>query len=84
MIARPNGSTLITWAVSAAIAAGSGLLATGVRVGGYEQRIAEAERLTVRLQVEQEQLRRDTVEQLRRIEVSLAELRAEQRILHGR
>jgi len=81
---RLNESALLTWALGAALATASGLLAAGVRLGGYSERLAEVERTTTRLEHQQVQLRQDALERLERIEVALAELRAEQRILHKR
>lgn len=80
----PGRGLVMTWGGSAVLAALTGLFAAGARVGVFEQRLVVVERETARVSTEHRELERQIVEQLRRLEIGLAELRAEQRILHGR
>jgi len=80
----PGRGLVMTWGGSAVLAALSGLFAAGARVGVFEQRLAVVERETARVSTQHQELERQILEQMRRVEISLAELRAEQRILHQR
>lgn len=71
-------------ALTVLLAVGGALWAAGARVGGYETRLATIERGEAVEMARGDIERRETLDRLTRIELALAELRAEQRILHGR
>jgi hypothetical protein len=66
------------------LAAAAGMFSAGARLQSYEARLGNLERDQVNMRSEFSYSQRDIMTQLKRIEISLAELRAEQRILHGR
>jgi len=80
----PGRGLVMTWGGSAVLAALTGLFAAGARVGTFEHRLAVVEREAARVTAQHQELERQILEQLRRLEIGLAELRAEQRILHQR
>jgi hypothetical protein len=59
-------------------------MTAGARVATFEQRLVTVEEKQTRSDVRHDEFSQQVLEQLRRIEINVAELRAEQRILHRR
>ncbi len=77
-------SLVLQIGASAALSAAVALVTVGVRLGEWQQRVQMVEQEQTLVRAQHDQLRREVIERLTRIELGLVELRAEQRILHGR
>lgn len=81
---RVSLGPVTTWAISLGLGLLAGIFTAGARVQAVQDRVMTLEREHTRVEVGAEEFRRQVLEQLRRLEVALAEVRAEQRILHAR
>lgn len=84
MIARWHSAALLSWGVSLGVGAIAGAWSAGARVQSVTDRVSVLERDTRQVSSCHQELRQDITDQLRRVELALVELRAEQRILHER